>query len=201
MEYDEIRLEGFEKVNSDWKELHLQLEERICKLVDRYRNRKGGVIREIQSHNFDILFRMHWDDEGVDWLIRFPMEGRSMFPENKVKHEVAIMQFIAEKTSIPVPRLIAYETGIDETSGLGPFIIVVWVEGFRMSEILRNTDPQVQELILDPNLDQKTFGTLYGQMADILLELWTIDFDAIGNIDYASSSKELPSPVNLCLAK
>ncbi|KAM0089027.1 hypothetical protein ACP6JD_007656 [Aspergillus fumigatus] len=55
---------------------------------------------------------------------------------------------------------------------------MAWIEGRKMSEILRKDTPG--EDILNPDIDSRTLGLLYSQMAEILLELWKLDFDCIG---------------------
>ena len=52
-----------------------------------------------------------------------------------------------------------------------------------MSEILlREKESDEDDDILDPNIDNQTLEILYGQMAEILLELCKLDFDLIGSL-------------------
>lgn len=105
-----------------------------------------------------------------------------MILDEKIQREATLMQYIAKNTSIPVPRVIAHGRACDNPTGLGPFIIMTWVEGKKMSDVLRKGDTDPKDVILDPEIDQPTLHTLYDQMAEILLELWNLDFEAIGSV-------------------
>ncbi|KAL5339578.1 hypothetical protein BJX70DRAFT_387809 [Aspergillus crustosus] len=60
-----------------------------------------------------------------------------------------------------------------------------------MSDVLRseNEDPNVN--ILNPALDAGILKALNGQMANILLELWSLDFESIGMVDGRPLTQEL----------
>jgi Phosphotransferase enzyme family len=126
-----------------------------------------------------------------------------MFPEEKLRNEVAIMQFVQQNTNIPVPTVIAYGTGTDNPTGLGPFIIMTFVEGRTLSEIMKaKTTADDGEDILDPSMEDLTLKTLYGQLVDILLELFQHDFDRIGSPSFNSennswSVEERPMTLNM----
>jgi hypothetical protein len=49
--------------------------------------------------------------DGGSAIIRFPQPGNIRFPEEKIRKEVAIMRYIADKTSIPVPFVLHYGMG------------------------------------------------------------------------------------------
>ena len=71
-------------------------------------------------------------------MMRFPIPGAVMHPEAKVRHEVAIMEYLHEKTSIPVPKIVAWGTAKDNIfDGVGPFIIMEFVEGKPLYDVLR----------------------------------------------------------------
>jgi aminoglycoside phosphotransferase (APT) family kinase protein len=78
---------------------------------------------------FNFSLRPHWDDGGEDWLIRFPLPGKFMFLDDKVCREAILMKFISENKQIPVPRVVRYGKAKDNPSGLGPFLIMAWIEG------------------------------------------------------------------------
>lgn len=81
------------------------------------------------------------------------------------------MKYIEQNTKIPVPHVIGYGDACDNPIGLGPFIIMTWVEGKKMSDIPRRDGAPGKEDIFDPGIEEKTLRILYGHMADILLEL------------------------------
>ncbi|KAF7114965.1 hypothetical protein CNMCM5793_000735 [Aspergillus hiratsukae] len=146
-------------------------------------------VRRIRHLIFPETFclRLHWKDGGEDWLIRFPLPGKSMFLNEKDHREAVLMEFIGSRTRIPVPRIIAHGAAHENPTGLGPFIIMTWIEGRKMSEILRKDTPGKED-ILNPDIDTRTLGALYSQMAEILLELWKLDFDWIGSLGHDRQS-------------
>ncbi|KAJ5127721.1 phosphotransferase family protein [Penicillium atrosanguineum] len=62
-------------------------------------------------------------EDGGSAIIRFPKPGAVMFPEEKVRNEVAAMRFIQDHTSIPVPSI--FHWGTKEESPIGLFFIIL----------------------------------------------------------------------------
>lgn len=106
-----------------------------------------------------------------------------MFRDEKTRNEVAVMKYMEKNTNIPVPHIISYGMSDENPAGLGPYIIMEWVEGKKMSEILSGSVPEEKGRKLNDDIDTSLLKTLYGRMADILLELWDPEFDAIGCLD------------------
>lgn len=61
--------------------------------------------------------------------------------------------------------------------------MMTWVEGRKMSDVLRDSNSSDKEETLNPDIDEGTLKALYRQMARVLLELWILDFDCIGSLD------------------
>lgn len=112
------------------------------------------------------------------------MIGIVKCPDEKVRHEVAMMRYVAEKTTIPVAKVYHYGTAAENPTGLGPFIIMDYTEHERtMSEALN--DPVInssESHVLDPNVSTEKLEVLYRQMANIVLQLSTLTFDRIGSL-------------------
>ncbi|RJE18769.1 Phosphotransferase enzyme family [Aspergillus sclerotialis] len=51
-----------------------------------------------------------------------------------------------------------------------------------MSDYMRKKDTPEKVTVLDPDVDEDILKTLYGRTAEILLELWKLDFDRIGSL-------------------
>lgn len=197
MDFDDIGLAAHQETVMEWAEKCRNASEGICELAGRYRKRDDCWLLSLHQGSYNFSFRLHWEDGGEDWLIRFPVPGKSMFLEEKVYNEVALMKYIAANTQVPVPRVIGYGKAEDNPTGLGPFIIMTWVEGKPMSEILRKEkDSEEEDDVLNPDLDSQAMETLYGQMAEILLELWKLDFDLIGSLrlDEATGKSSIEGP-------
>ncbi|EAS34639.2 uncharacterized protein CIMG_13482 [Coccidioides immitis RS] len=75
-----------------------------------------------------------------DWLIRFLIPGKALFVEEEFRNEAAMMRFLRDNTAIPIPDLFAGGTVEENPTGLGPFLIMRWVEGVAMKELLGHKD-------------------------------------------------------------
>jgi len=97
---------------------------------------------------FNHCFRLHLDNisDHADWLLRFPIPGDVMCPTEKVDQEIAVVSFIGEKTSIPIPKAIASGVAEGPFEGLGPFIIMEFVGGRRLDEALYQDNKIRQEI-------------------------------------------------------
>lgn len=94
------------------------------------------------------------------------------------------MRYVAANTTIPVPRIHHYGTAAENPTGLGPFIIMDYIEHHQnMSRALLDPKRPIDDRpVLDPDIDQEKLELLYSQMADILLQLSSLDFSRIGSL-------------------
>jgi hypothetical protein len=107
-----------------------------------------------------------------------------MFREEKVRNEVAIMRYIQAHTSIPVPFILHWGTKEQSPCGLGPFIIMEYIDhACDISDALNIPGRPLEERpILDPSIDEEKLRKLYGQIADVLLQLSSLSFSEIGSL-------------------
>lgn len=130
---------------------------------------------------FNHCFRLRFDlSNHADWLLRFPIPGDAICPAEKIDQEVGVMEFIRQKTGIPIPKVIASGRAEGRFAGLDPFIIMEFVDGERLDEAL------YQDNKIKPGIDQSVVDYIYRQMAQIYLELFEHDFDQIGSISTQS---------------
>ncbi len=184
MDFDNTIIQFNYNLTKAWLAQFRESSQAICTLASQFRKNDDCLVKSLHCGSFNISLRLHWEDDGPDWLIRFPIPGKSMLPDEKVRNEVAVMKFIQQNTRIPVPSVIACGMGNENPTGLGPFIIMTFVEGRKMSEILKGetrTKDDVDD-VLDPHISESTLSILYGQVADILLQLFKHDFDHIGSL-------------------
>lgn len=96
------------------------------------------------------------------------------------------MRYLSANTTIPVPKIYHHGTAAENPTGLGPFIIMDYVDhDVDLSDSLN--DPTLEEddpQTLDPNIDEQKLEKAYGQMAKILLELSTLSFSHIGSLSW-----------------
>jgi hypothetical protein len=116
--------------------------------------------------------------------------------DEKIRHEAATMQFVKEKTNIPVPSVIAWGLGHENPLGLGPFIIMEYIEGEPLDAILRRGTGPEEARTLRLDISDEELETIYRQIANILLELSAHDFPRIGslskNTDFGSGIYSRP---------
>ncbi|KAH7370306.1 hypothetical protein BKA65DRAFT_488132 [Rhexocercosporidium sp. MPI-PUGE-AT-0058] len=137
-------------------------------------NKAGEFLRFFKgSFNLSIAVRNSVTNERV--IIRFPIPGKvyDLWRAKKVKHEVMVMTYLREHTSIPVPQ----------SQQLGPFIIMEFMEGENLGDILKKPTPNEADLaILDPDIDEAKLNGIFEQLASFMLELSRLEFPRIGAI-------------------
>lgn len=94
------------------------------------------------------------------------------------------MRHVAANTTIPVPHIYHYGTAAENPTGLGAFIIMDYIEHHQnMSRELLDPKRALDDSpILDPDIAEEKLELLYGQMANILLQLSTLRFPRIGSL-------------------
>lgn len=110
---------------------------------------------------------------GVAAIIRFPLPGATMFPEEKLRNEVAIMRYIHDRTTIPVPSILHWGPKKVSLLEMAPFIIMEYIEhDADMYDILNIPECPAQERgRLRPNIQENTLQAPYGELASVLLQL------------------------------
>ena len=210
MEFDDIAYARNQATIIAWQDHMQSIGSGILKLASKYCDGQPCYAVGIRGGAFNYCVEVSFDrDEGIEahWLMRFPIPGAVMHPEAKVRHEVAVMRYLYEKTSIPVPRIVAWGTAQDNIfEGVGPFIIMDFVQGKSLYEILKGAPieevfrPQsaneyLDELarkaragegdneVLSPTIDDSILSIVYRQLANVYLELSEHNFDRIGSLE------------------
>jgi aminoglycoside phosphotransferase (APT) family kinase protein len=106
-------------------------------------------------------------------LVRFTALGRVLFRNEKVEDEVAVMNYLAQDTSIPVPKVIG-----SGKCAVGPYIVMTIIEGNLLSGYLK--DPLQEVITLNPKIPISALKRAYYGMAEIMLELSKPAFPFIG---------------------
>jgi hypothetical protein len=148
---------------------------------------RGGVAKELcnpAAGAFNVCFQMIFGDGGSA-MIRFPQPGNIRFPEEKVRKEVAIMRYIADKTSIPAPFVLHYGMGDEGPAEMGPFILMDHISHAHNLTAELNTPGLKREdrPILNPDIPVEKLRFAYCQMAGVLLQLSRHSFDQIGSLE------------------
>ncbi|TVY38549.1 hypothetical protein LSUB1_G006376 [Lachnellula subtilissima] len=147
---------------------------------------EGGSPTElslVQVGGFNAGLKMGFKNS-VPLLIRFPRPGISKFLEEKIRREVAIMQYLTDLTTIPVPFVLRFGMSNKEP-GFGPFILMEFIPHTRdMSDVLNTPGfEKADRPILDPRISETTLKCAYSDMAHVLLQLSRASFSKIGSIE------------------
>lgn len=152
----------------------------IQKLASMYNNGLSCDCVEKKTGSFNMCFKVVFADNTA-WAVRFPIPGKVMYPDEKVEREVAVMNFVRNKTRIPTPKVIAWGTAAkNHDPDIGPFIITEWIEGISLATIMEEQPRPEWGPVLRDDIDDATLYDIFRQMAGILLELSIHDFDKIG---------------------
>ena len=115
-------------------------------------------------------------------MVRFVGLGRVVARNEKVEDEVAIMQYVAQHTTIPVPKVLGSGKCV-----VGPYIVMSYIEGNPLSGYLR--DPSQQTVTLSSGISMPILRRAYFGMAEVLLKLSKPKFPFIGAIRRAESGE------------
>lgn len=173
--FDDVAWEQSEDISDGWVQGLFKSEDTLRAIGDFLWKHYGGVptaLCDPRAGSFNLSFRMEFQDGGSA-IIRFPKPGTAMFPEEKVRNEVAVIRYIQEYTSIPVPFILHWGTREESPLGLGPFIIMEYMgHAMGLDDTLNMpTLKREDRAALNPDIDIDTLELLYEQLADILLQL------------------------------
>ncbi|RDA84849.1 hypothetical protein CP532_2069 [Ophiocordyceps camponoti-leonardi (nom. inval.)] len=154
-------------------------------------HRQGQPCRVIQRiyGAFNYCFRVRFLEDDDQWIIRFPMPGHTKNPLQKTQNEAAVMRFIQSNTMIPIPKFIASGVAEGEFEGLGPYIVMEFVQGTSLDDLILEDD---EEWNLKRDCPIETIRILYRQIADIYLQLFQHSFPKIGSLSLVEGDGVAP---------
>lgn len=143
----------------------LALEEFVTSLLG---SRSPAKFVEQRDGSYNRVMRFSFDSASGDVALKFPKPGHSdaTFAVEKLANEAAWMQFLREKTTIPVPYL--YSHGDNLTPLRLPYIMMDWVAGDDLRQFLQD----------EPSDDLRY--AVYRQLASFYLQLWRLPCEGIG---------------------
>ncbi|KAI5864632.1 hypothetical protein GGS23DRAFT_457488 [Durotheca rogersii] len=170
--YDDAR----EKQLTDWVSTfhHDSLR---CKLVTHKRGDSRGA--------YNLSCRMEFEN-GEEWMVRFPMVGKVVNADEKTEIEVATMNLIRQRTTIPIPQVKAWGLAADNALGIGPFIMMDFVQGISVADILQTPDSR----IMRQDISERVIEVIFRQMINFSLQLRKLGFAHIGSLTSTSTASE-----------
>lgn len=96
--------------------------------------------------------------------------------------EVSALGLIQRSTTIPVPKVHAWGPAASNPLGLGPFIMMDFMDGVSLSDIFRNPGSQNPSRVIREDISDDDIEIVYRQMANYLLQLFRLDFGRIDSL-------------------
>ncbi|KAJ4310989.1 hypothetical protein N0V84_010688 [Fusarium piperis] len=159
-------------------------EDAICDLASRYRGQGPCTVLGRDRGSFNVCFFVHFGTDNVRWVVRVPLKPVVVNPWAKIQSEVATLRFIQDNTTIPVPRVRAFGTEatlIPGSSEAPSFLICDYIPGVPL---------QMKALVEAPQDQRKQF---YGELIDILAQLYSIEFATAGSLIPNPAGKSEPA--------
>ncbi|KAJ5934653.1 hypothetical protein N7466_004200 [Penicillium verhagenii] len=187
MPYDDVAWEKSDEVAETWQDQCISPPESFRSIGDfllKHYNAGGAFeFNGLPVGGFNIALQMKFANDCAA-IIRFPIPGYTMFPEEKGRNEVAIMRFITHKTSIPVPFIAHWGDKEESPLKLSPFIIMDYVKHLQsMMDILKMPDrPREEYIRLDRRIEKARLRSLYRELARVLLLLSQQPQNKIGSL-------------------
>jgi aminoglycoside phosphotransferase (APT) family kinase protein len=169
----------------------------LCPWVSTFHPKRLACRLEGTFHHgsFNAGVKMVFSD-GTAWMVRFPRVGKvhDEYADEKVAMEVRALSLIRERTTIPVPEIQAWGSAADNSLGLGAFIMMDFVNGVCLNDLL--TDPNEAEptRLLREDISDGDMEVIYRQFANFLLQLFNLDFDSIGSLPSPEAEPESLMP-------
>ncbi|KAL9106155.1 MAG: hypothetical protein Q9227_008803 [Pyrenula ochraceoflavens] len=178
MPFDHLAEERQERNFTLWVQMLLRTSpERLAmQLAEKHRAGKVSAARQWRNGALNVCYRVKYED-GFHAVVRFAALGRAIFRNEKVNNELAVMQYLAEHTSIPVPRV--FGSGCSWT---GPYIVMEFIEGDGLDKFLKDPS-QDGRPVLNPNISSRALERAYREMAGLVLELARPEFVSIGALE------------------
>jgi Phosphotransferase enzyme family len=189
--------DGIAEANGDdecraWLRKVIDAKDEIVAFVDGRLDGDGaGEFIGFLKGSFNLSLRIGFGDRRQSALIRFAKPGHTMWRDEKVTNEVQFIEYLSQHTTIPLPRVLSWGLTEESPQQLGPFIIMDFIDGTRLSTILKKpTKDDQEDVILNPDIDNATLDIIYDQLADYMLQISQLNFPRIGAVskDYASNT-------------
>ncbi|KAJ5177114.1 uncharacterized protein N7482_002991 [Penicillium canariense] len=170
---------------------------RLCQWVSTFHPRKLPCQFDGNTfyHGaFNAGLKMVFSDR-TTWMVRFPRMGIvcPLYADEKVAMEVTALNLISDRTTIPVPRVQAWGPAASNPLGLGPFIMMDFINGVSLLDILQ--DPNAEHSrVMREDISESDIEVIYRQMTNFLLQLFKLDFDRIGSLPSPHPEAQSPTP-------
>lgn len=81
----------------------------------------------------------------------------------KVAMEVTALNLIRDRTTIPVPKVRAWGPAASNPLGLGPFIMMDFIDGVSLNHLLRDPNAERPRRVMREDISESDIETLYSR--------------------------------------
>lgn len=170
---------------------------RLCQWVSTFHPDKLPCQLDGTFHHgaFNAGMKMVFSD-GIAWMVRFPRVGKvcDNYADEKVAMEVTALSLIRNRTTIPVPKVQAWGPAASNLLGLGPFIMMDFINGVSLSDLLKDSSAERPSRVMREDISDNDIEVIYRQIANFLLQLFKLDFDRVGSLPWPQSDTQSPTP-------
>ncbi|KAJ5115570.1 Aminoglycoside phosphotransferase [Penicillium atrosanguineum] len=184
MDFDDLAFERSARIFQVWLQNLLENSpETLARTLasEHYPDSTPVTASRLPNGAFNICYRVLFED-GCGVVVRFVGLGRVIARNEKVEDEVAIMQYLAQHTAMPIPNVLG-----SGNCPVGPYIVMDFVEGKPLSECL--TDESKSTVTLRSDISISVLREYYSGMAKVLLELSKPEFSHIGAVRQGESGE------------
>ncbi|KLO05167.1 hypothetical protein SCHPADRAFT_809016, partial [Schizopora paradoxa] len=138
----------------------------LTSVANKLFSQKCCVLEKLAEGGFHKVYNVkkeNWDELGFVARVACPC-----FPKDKLESEVATLKYIAEKTSIPVPKVIAWNSDASNEVG-AEYVFLSKVPGVPSHKVW-------DEMPLEAK--KRTVR----QVASHIHKLWELRFDSLGSL-------------------
>ncbi|KAI1965854.1 hypothetical protein LOZ58_000754 [Ophidiomyces ophidiicola] len=105
---------------------------------------------------------------------------------------------VAARRRTILPKVHAWGVAAENSLGLGPFIMMDFIEGLYLDDFLKNHNAEKLTHLMREDIRDDEVEIIYRQMANYMLQLFKLDFPRIGSLPWpgaVSKCTTLPRPL------
>ncbi|KAJ4147522.1 hypothetical protein LMH87_002034 [Akanthomyces muscarius] len=150
----------------------------VCALASYYHGSQAcSEFREHKRGSHNVCYFIEFTNDQTRWVVRFPLTPVLQDAHRKLDSEIATMEYVTSRTTIPIPRVRAHgysaEPGPRNPTGKC-FIIIDYIAGESLS----------QSSLADTTDENR--NRFYAHLADFHSQMRGLEFDAAGALALGS---------------
>ncbi|KAH8196701.1 hypothetical protein TruAng_009130 [Truncatella angustata] len=147
---------------------------KLCELASQQNNGLSCVPLDKITNGLHNLVRLLEFSNQTRWVARISLY-KSVAESMKLRSEIAVMQFIKDRSDLPVPEIFAYE--VDENNAIGvPFILMEFIPGSTAMDAAGGYENHKGQI---PLAHRQSF---YRSVAECHVRMTDLRFSKIGTI-------------------